>query len=132
VQVAKEIIEDWSKFSAGVPMRLSLEKNGQPTRSLSSGDSVELRVVLEEGYKDGDLLWVCLPDALSRVIGGGQVKLFSVDFKGKSEVKINLAATGITVGAEDSGSQKYAVCVRNMFNEERAGSPGLQEVTVRR
>lgn len=132
VEVAKEIIEDWSKFSANVPMRLSLQKDGQPAKSFTSGDSVDLHVKLEEGYKDGDLLWVCLPDALSRIVGGGQVKLFSIDFKGKSEVKISLAATGITTGADGGGTQKYAVCVRNMFNEERAGSPGMQEVTVRR
>lgn len=132
VEVAKEIMEDWSKFSANVPMRLSLQKDGQPAKSFTSGDSVDLHVVLEDGYKDGDLLWVCLPDALSRIVGGGQVKLFSIDFKGKSEVRISLAATGITTGADGTGSQKYAVCVRNMFNEERAGSPGMLEVTVRR
>lgn len=132
VEVSKEIIEDWSKFSANVPMRLSLQNDGQPAKSFTSGDSVDLHVVLEEGYKDGDLLWVCLPDALSRIVGGGQVKLFSIDFKGKNEVRISLAATGITTGADGSGTQKYAVCVRNMFNEERAGSPGMLEVTVRR
>ena len=28
-------------------------------------------------------------------------------------------------------NQRFAVCVRNMFDEERAGNPGYLDVTVR-
>jgi hypothetical protein len=92
---------------------------------------VSLRVRLESGYKDGDLVWVCLPDALSRILGGGQVKRFSVDFEGRDEVVISLAATSVTVDRQGGiGPQRFAVCVRNMFEEERTGNPGLLDVTV--
>jgi hypothetical protein len=92
---------------------------------------VELHVALKDGYRTGDLLWVCLPDALSRLIGGGQVKRFAVDFAGQNELTIPLAATSVTLDAQGGPSpQHFAVCVRNMFEEERAGNPGLLAVTV--
>ena len=95
------------------------------------GSSRPLVVKIESGYVPGDLCWVCLPDALSRVIGGGQVKRFSVDFKGKDEVRIPLAATAVTVNREGGEAPAhFAVCVRNMFEEERGGNPGALTVTV--
>lgn len=131
VMIDKMVEEDWTKFESDVPLRVSLEKGGQHTRKFKAGDSFDLVVTLEGGYKMGDLLWVALPDAVSRVVGGGQIKLFSIDFAGQSEVKISLAATGVTeVGV--SMTQSIAVCVRNMFIEERVGNPGLVQVSVTR
>lgn len=131
IEVGQMVEEDWSTFASQVPLLISLEKNGRPVRKVMAGDSLELKVVLEQGYQLGDLLWVCLPDALSRVIGGGQVKRFSLDFAGQRELRVPLAATGVTVDASGGeGKQRFALCVRNMFEEERAGNPGLLEVTV--
>jgi hypothetical protein len=131
VEVTRVVEEDWSTFNAGLPIFVSLEKNGSPSQRLRALDSVDLRVKLESGYKGGDILWVCLPDALSRVAGGGQVKRFSVDFRGNDEVRIPLAATGVTVGQRGGpGPARFAVCVRNMFEEERGGNPGWLDVTV--
>jgi hypothetical protein len=131
VEVLREVAEDWDRFASTVPVRVALEVQGRPTRRLRALDAAELVVKLENGYQPGDLCWVCLPDALSRVVGGGQVKLFSVDFAGASEVRIPLAATGATFDAAgEPGSARYAVCVRNMFEEERAGNPGLLDVSV--
>ncbi len=131
VEVTRLVEEDWSRFDASLPVRVALEKDGRPTRRLQALDAVELVVTLESGYKMGDLCWVCLPDALSRVIGGGQVKSFSVDFEGKNEVRIPLAATGVTVNRKGEPAPSfYAVCVRNMFEEERGGNPGMLDVTV--
>jgi len=125
--------EDWNKFSSKVPLAVSLEKDGQHTRQFTAGDSIELVVTLEDGYKMGDLLWVALPDSLSRVVGGGQVKLFSVDFAGNKELRIALAATGVTEGLDGKPqAQSLALCVRNMFIEERAGNPGLIAITSKR
>jgi len=107
-------------------MRLSLQKNGQPSTSFQAGDAVDLKIELQQGYQTGDLVWVCLPDSLSRLLGGGQVKRFSVDFEGLTELTIPLAATGVT----GEQGQHFAVCVRNMFEEERVGSPGLLKVRV--
>jgi hypothetical protein len=112
-------------------VRVALEKGGRPTRRLEALDAVDLVVTLESGYKAGDLCWVNLPDALSRVVGGGQVKRFSIDFEGKNEVRIPLAATVPTVNRRGEPAPSfYAVCVRNMFEEERGGNPGLLDVTV--
>ena len=126
VSVTKLVEESWESFDATVPLRLSLQKDGRPGTSFKAGDALDLKVELEEGYKVGDLVWVCLPDCLSRLVGGGQVKRFSVDFEGLNEVTIPLAATGIT----RDKAQHFAVCVRNMFEEERVGSPGLLNVRI--
>lgn len=131
VEVETEIIEDWSVFDSKLQLRVSLEKNGSAVRSFNLGDQVDLRVKLEDGYKNGDLLWVCLPDSLSRVYGGAQIKMFSMDFCGNSEIVIPLAVTGKTLNAKgEKAQQKMALCVRNMFEEERGGNPGLIGVTV--
>ncbi|MFT3765546.1 MAG: hypothetical protein QM820_08535 [Minicystis sp.] len=131
VEVTRLVEEDWGAFAASLPIAVVLEKGETPTRHLAALDAVDLKVTIEGGYKAGDLLWVCLPDALSRVVGGGQVKQFSVDFEGQHTVRVPLAATGVTVGkAGQPGSARFAVCVRNMFEEERGGSPGYVEVTV--
>jgi hypothetical protein len=131
VEVARVVEDDWELFNAKLPLRVAIEKNGGPTRRVEALAAVDLVVKIETGYVPGDLCWVCLPDALSRVVGGGQVKRFSVDFKGKDEVRIPLAATGVTVSREGKeGPARFAVCVRNMFEEERGGNPGALEVTV--
>jgi hypothetical protein len=131
VEVARVVEEDWEKLNAKLALRVALEKNGGPTRRLAALDAVDLVVKIETGYVPGDLCWVCLPDALSRVIGGGQVKRFSVDFQGKDEVRIPLAATSVTVNREGGEAPAhFAVCVRNMFEEERGGNPGALTVTV--
>lgn len=133
VAIDRIVEEDWKKFEGGVKLRVSLEKNGEHTRKFTAGDNINLIVTLEDGYLMGDLLWVALPDALSRVVGGGQVKLFALDFAGADQLSVSLAATGITAGINHAiQEQSLALCVRNMFNEERAGNPGLIKVSVKR
>ena len=131
VEVARVVEEDWEQFNAKLPLRVAIEKSGGPTRRVEALAAVDLVVKIETGYVVGDLCWVCLPDALSRVVGGGQVKRFSVDFQGRDEVRIPLAATGVTVSREGKeAAAHFAVCVRNMFEEERGGNPGALSVTV--
>jgi len=131
VEVARVVEEDWEKFNSKLALRVAIEKSGGPTRRFDALAAVDLVVKLETGYQPGDLCWVCLPDALSRVVGGGQVKRFSVDFRGRDELRIPLAATGVTVNREGKEAPAhFAVCVRNMFEEERGGNPGALSVTV--
>ena len=127
VEVTRITEERWEDYAAGVSLRVALERDGKPRRTFRPGDAMDLHVTIEGGYKAGDLLWVCLPDSLSRVLGGGQVKRFSVDFEQRNELRVPLAATGVT----PRGKQHFAVCLRNMFEEERAGNPGLLDVEVR-
>ena len=100
-------------------------------------------------YEPGFIAHVCLPDALARIVGGGQVKRFSLDFCGKNELHVPLVAVGSTelsaVGKKDElrqwwgmdkdkgigQAQHWAVIVRNMFKEEQVGNPGLLQIVVR-
>jgi len=134
-QVTSEVIESWSAFQRSLPVTVSLQKNGQVQQRFNIGDALEL-VIQVPRYEPGLLAHVCLPDALARVVGGGQIKRFSVDFCGHNRVRIPLAAVSSTIpskgiGAEaQQGVQHWAVVVRNMFKEEVIGNPGLLEVVV--
>lgn len=131
VEVSRIVEEDWATFQGKLPIAVRLLRGPVATRRVNALDALELEVKLESGYKPGDLLWVCLPDALSRVVGGGQVKRFSLDFQGNDTLRVALAATGVTVGRDGAPAPAhFAVCVRNMFEEERGGNPGLLEVWV--
>lgn len=131
IGVERIVEEDWSKFSMSASIKVALEKDGKAVTKLVAGDRVDLAVTLQDGYVNGDLLWVCLPDCLSRMIGGGQVKMFSLDFEGESKIVVPLAATATTEGLGGiAQTQSFSVCVRNMFDEERGGSPGPIPVTV--
>jgi hypothetical protein len=131
VEVTRILEEDWARFANAVPVTVTLTSKGRATTRATIGDALELVVRLDDGYQTGDLVWVALPDALSRVIGGGQLKRFSVDPAGKAEVTIPLAATALTLDRRgEHGAQRFAVCVRNMFEEERAGNPGYLEVSI--
>ena len=68
----------------------------------------------------GDLVHVALPACMSWIHGGGRVKRFSIDFEGKDEVRVQIVVT-----APIDGKEHFAICVRNMFEEARATSPGL-------
>ena len=144
VQVTAEALEDWSTFAHTIPVEVRLEKDGLVQPSFKVGDTLDL-VVRVAQYEPGLVLHVCLPEALARVIGGGQVKRFSLDFCGQQEVRIPLAAISATVLPDKSlrhwpglkkqegekHAQHWAIIVRNMFKEEAVGNPGLLEVVVK-
>lgn len=128
VQVVRRREEDWSTFESGAGVSVGLREpgNGKYIKELRTGQELELVLKIADGYQTGDLFWVCLPDSLSFVFGGGQVKMKSFDPRGRNEVVVPVAVTGDA----SSGKQNYAVSLRNMFREERAGNPGLQNVMV--
>jgi hypothetical protein len=131
VQVDRLVEEDYTAINEGVKARVALMRNGRAAGVLAPGDSVELVITLESGYQAGDLVHVFLPDALSWVHGGGQVKRFSLDLVGQNEIRVPLAATGLTLDAsEGPGRQRFAVCVRNMYDEKRGKGFGDLEVSV--
>ncbi|HEY3998875.1 MAG TPA: hypothetical protein VGO93_08435 [Candidatus Xenobia bacterium] len=131
VEVLRLVEEDWARYQAGASVTVALEKDGRATRRVVVGDALELHITLGDGYQAGDLAWVCLPDALTRIVGGGQVKRFAVDLAGQKELRIPLVATEATVGRDgQAAAQHFAVVVRNMFEEERGGNPGPLEVWV--
>ncbi|MFO7907717.1 MAG: hypothetical protein ACQESR_31190 [Planctomycetota bacterium] len=116
----------------GVPIEVALEKDEEQCRQFHAGDAVDLVIALPEGYRAGDLAWVFLPDALSRVVGGGQSRRFPVDFRGKDQLRIPLAVTSTITFTADGipGPNHLIVWLRNMFEEERAGTSGPVEFTI--
>jgi hypothetical protein len=149
VQVTSEVIEDWRAFKSQLPVEVRLERKGSPQQCFKVGDELDL-VISVRNYEPGLIAHVCLPDALARVVGGGQVKRFSLDFCEKNILRVPLAAVGSTFltteksdktgmnllrwlgigGKKDAHVQHWAVIVRNMFKEEQVGNPGLLEVIV--
>jgi hypothetical protein len=125
-----------------------LEKNGRVQKSFKVGDALDLVISVPQ-YEPGLLAHIILPDALVRVVGGGQVKRFSLDFCEQNTLRVPLAVISATslptakdveqgnlllrwlgVGSKNNGEnvQHWAVIVRNMFKEEQTGNPGLLEV----
>lgn len=148
VQITSEIIEDWGTFRSEIPVEVRLEQKGRVQNRYAVGDAPEL-VIRIPHYEPGLLVHVCLPDALARIVGGGQVKRFTLDFCEKNELRIPLAVVGSTILPDDNTArflqlwtgfaskkeenrsiQHWAVLVRNMFKEEQAGNPGILEVRI--
>ncbi|NER37658.1 MAG: hypothetical protein F6J93_27465 [Oscillatoria sp. SIO1A7] len=132
VEIVSELLEDWNAFRAELPVKVKLSKinannsankNANNNNQFHLGDNLELLVSIDR-YEPGLLVNICLPSALSRLEGGGEVKRFSVDFCGKTELRIPLKVTGYTLPV----GEHWAVLVRNMFKEEQAGSPGLLKI----
>lgn len=90
-----------------------------------AGSKVTLSVSLTEGYKDGDVMCVVLPDGLSRIVGGAKVKKFQMDFAGKDKLEVDLVCHGAT-----EKPQTWAAVVRNMYDASRIGCVGLMRTHV--
>jgi len=150
-EMTSEVIEDWSAFKNTLPVKVHLERNGHVQEHFKAGDALDL-VISVPRYEPGLIAHICLPDALARVVGGGQVKRFSLDFCEKNVLRVPLAAVSSTTlphlkdaeaehnlqhwlsipGKEKAvkNVQHWAVIVRNMFKEEQVGNPGLLGVEV--
>src|SRR6185437_15055313 len=140
VEVTAELVEDWNTFQSALNVEVSLEKDGRPAPVFKVGDALDL-VIRVPRYEPCFVAHICLPDGLARVVGGGQVKRFALDFAEKTELRVPLAAVASTLlpaemaagngaKAKDVPAQHWAVLVRNMFKEEQVGNPGLLEVRI--
>ncbi|OQW90731.1 MAG: hypothetical protein BWK78_06300 [Thiotrichaceae bacterium IS1] len=124
-EIRSKLIEVWT--AAGKPINLipSPPPAGKKKKRFTLGNRLTLHITLPQGYRLGDLAHVVLPPCLSAAIeGGAKVKRFTLDFAGRNELRIPLLVT-----AKLQGTQHFAICVRNMFEEERASSTGLLTVT---
>ena len=130
-QITSEVIEDWGSLKSVLPVKVRLERAGRPQEHFKVGDALDL-VISVPRYEAGMVAHICLPDALARIVGGGQIKRFSLDFQEQSVLRVPLAAVSATrlPGTKRTGAQHWAVIVRNMFKEEQVGNPGLQKVVV--
>lgn len=130
-QITSEAMEDWSAVKSAIPVEVSLERVGRARDAFQVGDALDL-VIRVPRYEPGMVAHVCLPDALARIVGGGQVKRFSADFCEKNVLRIPLAAISATgMPGSRADKQHWAVIVRNMYKEEQVGNPGLLEVRVK-
>ena len=131
LRTEKLVETSWTDFKSNVPVEVSLLRGGQHESNFTAGDAIELQVELTDGYRFGDFLDVCLPDSLSRVFGGSQVKQFAVDFEGESMIKIELVATGVSLTSNgEPGPHHFAIIVRNMYDEDRVACPAFLRVNV--
>jgi hypothetical protein len=99
-------------------------QTGKKKKRFALGNRLTLHITLPQGYRLGDLAHIVLPPCLSAIEGGAKVKRFTLDFAGRNELQIPLLVT-----SKLQGTQHFAICVRNMFEEERASSTGLLTVT---
>lgn len=124
VEVTRIVEESWDRYQAGFTLRVGFrDARDRKVKRFKMGDRAELVVSLPDGYQLGDLVHVALPACMAWIKGGGKVKRFTLDFEGRQELRIPLVVT-----SKIEGKQRFAVCVRNMFEEERASSPGLLAV----
>jgi hypothetical protein len=96
VEVTAELVEDWNTFQSALNVEVLLEKDGKPTQVFKVGDALDL-VIRVPRYEPCFVAHVCLPDGLARVVGGGQVKRFALDFAEKTELRVPLAAVAPTL-----------------------------------
>jgi len=126
VEITRVHEEDWNRFEAGFPVRVGFRNlDGSQKRHFRMGERAELLVSLPDGYQVGDLAHVSLPACLTWVHGGGKIKQFTMDFEGRDELRIPLIVT-----SKIESEQHFALCVRNMFEEERVTMPGLLTVSA--
>jgi len=118
VEVTRLHEEDWTRFVDSFPIGIRfVNADNSEIRHVRAGDCIELVISLPKGYQTGDIVHVALPPCLSWIRGGTKVKLFSLDFEGEDVLRIPLL-----VISQIDGQEHFAVCVRNMFREERASS----------
>lgn len=125
VEITRWLEEDWLSFGTPFPVKYEWLHQGRKTKRLKAGATLELCITLPEGYQVGDLAHISLPPGICRRVGGGQVRRFSVDFAGASEIRVPVAVT-----TEQRCIQHMLICVRNMFEEERGSCAGLQKIAL--
>lgn len=116
--------ENWSDYPRSFPVRTEFRNTGgKKIRYFRTGDRADLLISLPDGYESGDIADVVLPACMSRIQGEGNSRRFSVAFEGRNEVRIP-----VVLSSDIRGRQHFALCVRNMFKEERAAYPGILSV----
>lgn len=129
VQVVRLVAHEWRDLGQPFPVDVAITRPSPEGKkrarksTFKAGERANLSVALPDGYRDGDLVHVVLPPCTACIEGGGKVRQLTVDFAGKSELDIPLVVT-----STPRGGQHYSVCVRNMFDESRAASPGLLRI----
>jgi FimV-like protein len=127
VEVRRVHEENWDSYADNFPVNIDFrDASDMSVKQVGAGDSIDLVVSLPEGYQTGDMVEVALPCSLSWTRGGSKVKRFTLDFEGQDELRIPLVVT-----SPIEGEQHFALCVRNMFKEERAASPGIVSIEGR-
>ncbi|MEN8218052.1 MAG: hypothetical protein ABFS56_17125 [Pseudomonadota bacterium] len=121
VEVRRVYEENWGRYADNFPVSVDFRDAGDMrVEQVGAGDRIDLVVSLPEGCQTGDLVEVALPCSLSWTRGGSKVKRFTLDFEGQDELRIPLVVT-----SPIDGEQHFALCVRNIFKEERVASLGM-------
>ncbi|MDY6994583.1 MAG: hypothetical protein SVR94_18520, partial [Pseudomonadota bacterium] len=113
--------ENWQAYEARFAVDVAFQTpNGKPMSQFKLGERTELVVSLPEGYQVGDIVEVILPACLTWIQGENHKKHVSLEFAGRHKLTIPLVVTSTI-----QGKQHFALCVRNLFTQERITSPGI-------
>lgn len=120
----------WSdmRFTKQVQVAI-INRDGQHARALPVGQRAKVVITLPQGYEAGDMVRLVTPPNLVITMGGGQIQNMDVDLQGQATVEVEVMAIAPTV---DGHQDVLAVLVWNMFDEEKAGNPGLIQFTITR
>ncbi len=134
VRVTELRHEDWDQWESTRTVTVGLQDSaGRSLTTIRAGDKVFMRVEVPNA-EPGDIVIVNLPDALSLLVGGTEVKMTEFDLKGEKHMILELVATSKTVSDIGlfafAGVQNMYVIVRNMDNEKVFGTSGAYPVTV--
>lgn len=113
VQASVWLEEDWLNQPNTLELELSLSHSQAPP-----GQTIFLEMRLQEGSQPGDMVWVFLPECLCRLEGGGQVRLFSLEWPAGHELRIPLLSLR-------SEHQPLWVGLRNFLQPARRATRAL-------
>jgi len=118
VEVTRVHEENWDSYADNFPVNIDFRNaSDMIVEQVGAGDSIDLVVSLPAGYQTGDMVQVALPSSLSWIKGDSKVKCLTLDFEGRDKLRIPLIVT-----SPIEGQQHFALCVRNLYEEERVAS----------
>lgn len=133
VELTVQEIEDWTRLSTVTPPKVRLLRpgTGEQRQITALGEAVDLEITLADPYECGDRIDVVLPAALSSIAKGPAARRLSFDLRGESSLTVPVAATALTLGGDGGlGPQRFAVILRNAYDEERGAARTDIEVLV--
>lgn len=134
VRASTRVTERWDQMKGDVGVSLDLVQGDKTVHSVEVTEDFELVIRLNQPYQTGDLAHVFLSASVAQLISGAQVRERSIDFAGKQDLHIPLVATSVSLDAKaQPAPHRFTVFVRNMYEEERVGSPDplMLQVTPR-
>lgn len=124
INIQQRKTEDWQTWRDRFPIKTTLQ-SVQENKHWCIGDRLDLSISLPEGYQVGDVVHLHLPACLAWIQGDKDRKQYILDFAGQAKLHVPLVVVTAT-----TGPQHFALCVRNLFQEERVSSTDWLQVSA--